>query len=554
MRTRFIAIPVLIIVLALANTASSETIPEYISLVELYVDGLANSADARILETTLIQEKEEGVAEVVVDREKGVIGVIPTQDVGWVDPFDFVQRINGTRQYTVLKTHVVAVGRLSKFPVDYYRGGVYYYSGNRYRLQIGDKYFLLTHNDKLDQLIRYRYPMVRVVGAVTAFSDRVPIIQIQEFNSAFGVEEGDLVESMASSRDIAEDYISSVAIQVDGIVCSLCLRDIETALSVEEGIESITGDLETGTVVVVPKIGSRQINLVDLVSRINGARDYTVNKMTVVAVGSVSRLPVKYHEVDVHTHTHSRHKLQVGNTHFILSENQKLDETLRSGYERVRVVGTVSAFSNRVPIMVVGHFQEPGKESESIVYDDPPDTASVLEEKEPALEEIRQPRIDSVRVYVDGFTCSQCSRILEADLMKEEGVANVLTDVGLGLIEVIPGEEGIFDLHDIWQRINAMREYEVIKMDVVASGEVVQVTLDDRAGTVHTHPRTRYKLAVGDFTGFVLSRNERLDDILKSEDRKVIVIGTVSAFRGKVPILHINEYKKIEEQPEQQEA
>ncbi len=549
MRARYIAVLTLIVTLLSVGVVNSETVPEYISSVEIYVDGLVDASGVRILKTTLMQE--EGVAEVTGDLERGIMAVIPKQDVGWVNLFNFVQRINGTRQYTVLKMDVVALGRVVKFPVDYYRGAVYAYSGDRYRLQIGDMHFLLNRNDKLDEFIDSEYEIARVTGTVTAFSDRVPIMQIREFKKPTDIEETELLKSSDTSPEMIQDYISSVVIQVDGLICSDCVRELESALKVEESIASITSDLETGTVIVIPKIDGEPIRLIDLVSRVSSTRKYTVRKMTVVAMGRIAKLPVKYHEVDVHLHSHDRYKLQVGSMHFILSENDNLDELVKSGHERVRVVGTVSAFNNRVPIMLIGYFEKPGEDPKSVAYDDPLDAISPLsvEETESIEENEGHPHIDSVRIYVDGLICGKCERIVQTDLMKEEGVKAVSTDIDLGLIEIIPEEGKMFDLHGVWQRINAMREFEALKMDVVASGEVIEVMLVDHAGTSHPHPHKRYKLRTGEFTGFVLSVNEKLKEILKSEDRIVAVIGTVTAFRGKIPILYISDYKKIEKQP-----
>lgn len=117
MRAKLTIVLALIVTLLSTHPVASETISEYISFVEIYVDGLTDASGVRTLETTLMQE--EGVAEVSHDLKEGLIVVNPGQDVGWVNLFDFVQRINGTRQYNVRKMDVIAVGRLVKFPADY---------------------------------------------------------------------------------------------------------------------------------------------------------------------------------------------------------------------------------------------------------------------------------------------------------------------------------------------------------------------------------------------------------------------------------------------------
>ncbi len=535
-------------ILAIANVglAIAETTPEYISVIEIQVDGLIGATGISILEDTLA--KEEGVAEVTGDAEKGIIAVIPDPTTGWVSLYDLAERINGTRQYSVIKMDVVAVGRIAKFYTDYYRGKVYQYTGDRYKLYIGHDYFLLTKNEKLEKLVRSGYQVARVTGTVTAFSDRVPIMQIQEFAKPTEIEETVLSED---EPKVSPDRMSSVAIEVDGFICATCVITLEEALKVEEGVGAVTADLESGTVIVTPETDGPPVKLVDLVRRVNGTREYTVRKMTVVATGRVAKLPVKYHEADVHPHSHDRHKLQVGDTYFILSESGKLDELLKSGYDRVRVVGTVSNFSNRVPIMLIGHFEKPDRRPTPVTYTDALEAmrASLPEERD-VMEKEKHAHIDSVRVYVDGFICSTCGDTLREDLLEEEGVASINTDTDLGLIEVVPAVDKEFDLHDIWQRINAMREYKVLKMDVVASGEVIELSIDYHAGTSHPHPHKRYKLGAGKYTGFVLTENDVLDRLLRSGDRMVTVIGTVTAFRGRIPILEIRDYQKLEERPE----
>lgn len=562
MRTRHTAILALIVALVSVNLAASEMTSEYISVVEIYVDGLTDAAGVRILETTLMQEN--GVAEVSSDLENGIMAVTPMQDIGWVNLFNFVQRINGTRQYTVREMNVVALGRLAKFPVDYTEevydyGGAHYdgsydYVKDRYMLQLGDNYLLLAGNDVLNEMIDSGHEIVRVMGTVKNFSARVPIMHIREFQIFGDLEEKEPVENHPVISDATQDRISWVGIQVDGMTCDECVRKVEYALAEERGIASVTGDLETGTVVVIPEMDGEQIKLVNLISRINGTREYVANEMTVVAEGRVLRLPVKYHEPDLHIHNHDRYKLQVGNMHFILSENEKLHELLESGYERVRVAGTVSAFNGRAPIMSIQVLEEPGDNYEAFTYAEPLDddvSPSVIESGL-VKERDGQARIELIRVYVDGFICNICGRILYTDLMKEEGIEAIVTNTDLGLVEIVPKTGEMFDLHSVRQRINAMRDYTVSRMEIVASGEVRAVNFVDHARTSHSRPRAhkRYKLTTGEFTGFILFENKKLKEIVEAEDETVTVAGTVAAFRGKTPILHIRDYySKIEGQP-----
>ena len=117
---------VLALLLSLTIVASSGASLGYISTVEIKVDGFVCATCARTIERTL--EQEEGVAEVSGDWENGIVGVTVDQNVGWVSLFDFSQRINGTRNYTVIGMNVAAAGRVVKYPVEYYTGGLYAYS------------------------------------------------------------------------------------------------------------------------------------------------------------------------------------------------------------------------------------------------------------------------------------------------------------------------------------------------------------------------------------------------------------------------------------------
>ena len=437
--------------------------------------------------------------------------------------------------------------------------GAYDYVADRYAFQVGDNYFLLAKDDTLDGMISSGYKTARVLGTVKTFSAGVPIMRIKDFQEPNELrelsesEEAEPVESHAISSEIAQDRISWIRIQVDGMTCAECVRKVELALAGERGVASITADLETGTVVVIPKTDGDQIKLVNLVSRINGTREFVANKMDVIVEGRVVRLPVKYHEPDLHIHSHDRYKLQAGNTHFILSDNEKLHELLESGHERIRASGTVLAFNGRVPILDMGVFEEPGDKPGVFEYTEPPDTDTPLTVKEEKLAEKKDEhgRVESIRVYVDGFMCNVCGRIVHTDLMKEEGIESLVTDVGLGLVEIVPKAGEMFDFHNLRQRINAMRDYTVTKMEVIASGEVQEVSFVDHVRTFHSRPHShkRYKLVAGEFSGFILAENEKLREILRSEDRNITIVGIVTAFRGKTPILNISDYKKIGKRP-----
>lgn len=538
-----------IVILALASIASSEVTTGYISSVEIHVDGFICATCVRTIENTLMQE--EGVAEVTGNWEKGTVVVITDQDIGWVNLFDFVQRINGTRNYTVLKMNVVALGRVVKFPTKYYKGGLYSYSGDRHKLQVAGKHFILSRNDKLDELVSSKYKMVKVTGTVTAFSERRPIMQITKFKKLGALEEAKLAESFFDSPETVPDNIDSVAIHVDGFICATCVRILESMLTLEEGVTKIDADLEKGVVTITPKAYSKQVNLFEIRKRINSTRNYKARKMDVVAVGRLVKFPVRYFKAREYTHSHDRYKLRVNEMYFELSPNDKLDKLVESGHERVRVIGTVTAYSAGVPILLIGGFEAIGEKSRLDTSISSLDAimGSLAKERKIMEETEKHAHIDSIRLYVDGFICAACEGPLVTALKEVEGVEIVHTDATLGLIEIVPKANEMLDLYDIERSINSMRDYNLLKMDVVASGAVAAIELTYGEDTLYTQTVKRYKLSAGEFADFILSENEKLEEIIKSGDKEVTVIGTVTAFRGKTPILDIRDYKKLEKRP-----
>ena len=183
MKVKYSIISTLVLALALLVTVNSETMAGYISAVEIQVDGFVCATCVRNIKRSI--ENEEGVAEVSGDWEKNIVAVIPEQDVGWVNLFEIEQRINATRTYTVTKIDVVAVGNVAKYPVEYYTGGLYAYSGDRYRLQVGDtrkSHFILARNDKLAEMLKSGDKAFTVVGTVSGFfRGRTPVLYVTEY-------------------------------------------------------------------------------------------------------------------------------------------------------------------------------------------------------------------------------------------------------------------------------------------------------------------------------------------------------------------------------------
>jgi hypothetical protein len=285
--------------------------------------------------------------------------------------------------------------------------------------------------------------------------------------------------------------------------------------------------------------------------RVNSLREYSVRRMDVEAVGTLVKFPVRYFQAREYSHSHDRYKLQVGDKYFILARSSKLDQLIAYGYKRVRLRGTARATSEGKSILVISAFQEAGDESPLTTYIDPLDAImGPLADEEEIMEREEHAQIDSVRIYVDGFICATCERPLKDALLLEEGVEITHTDASAGLIEIIPKEGKPFDLMDVEQRINATRGYGVLKMDVVATGKVKAVEMGYGEDTLYPEKHTRYTLFSGESASFLLSENDKLAEMLRSGDEVFVVVGTVTAFRGNVPILYVDDYKKLEKWPE----
>ena len=552
MRAKLTTGLVFMFLLVLAIAVNSDASLGYISTVEINVDGFVCATCVRQIERTLKQE--EGVAEVSGDWEKGTVGVTVDRDIGWVNLFDLGQRINGTRNYKVLSMNVAAVGRVVKYPVEYYVGGLYAYSGERYKLQIRDErksHFILAKNEKLDELINSGNEIVRVTGTVTTSSETVSILRIAEFEKVGGSEESKIATAFAVTQDSLPDQIISVELYVDGFICATCTRILESNLMTEEGVASAKADLKTGSVTVTTAPDGEQVDPFYLRRRINSLRDYTVRRMDVEAVGTVVKFPVRYFRARDYSHHHDRYKFQVGDKYFILADNRKLHSLVDSGLKRVRLNGTVKATSEGKSILAIGDYKAAGDKSKLSEYDEP---LSYLEElaggKVSIPEKQEHGQIDSIRVYVDGFICAACETPLKDALLLEEGVKIASTDATAGLIELVPKKGVVPDLHDIEQRINAMREYGVLKMDVVASGKIEEVAVSYDEDTLYPEKSTRYILSAGESGSFVLAENDKLAEILKSGNKAIVVAGSVNAFWGHTPILSVIEYKKLEKLPE----
>jgi copper chaperone CopZ len=537
---------ILALALVFTSAANSQEVFHYVASIEIYIDGFICATCVRTLENTLMQE--DWVVEVIGDLEKGTLMVIPRMDGRYLDIFAVRQRINSTRQYTVIKMVINAVGEVVKYPAEYYIGGLYAYSGERYKLEAGDTEFILAKNEQLTELLNSQQKVISAEGTVTSFqAGQVPILQLTDFHTPT-VEETEKWKKTV----VFPNHIGSIRVYIDGYICNTCVRDLENAVKVEEGVSEVKIDADSNIITVIPNIYGRQVDLSDLWDNIDNLEDYTVLRMEVLAVGEIIMFPAQYYnEIQEYTHSEDRYKLQIKDDYFfVLTKNDELDKLIDLGYDRATVRGAVSAFSNGVPIMVIADFEKPlGRKPSWAEYSDPLDKMRVMLVGEELKEDKKPSQVDSVRIYVDGFISEASDGILQAKIMEEEGVEIVNTEPDLGLIEIIPKNIEMFELHDLWQRINAMREYEIIKMDVVTTGKLQEIEVEYGEETAFPERVKRYRFVAGP-VNFALSRNAELAQMLRAKDKLYTVVGTITSFNAQVPIMAVNAYKEIEEMPD----
>jgi copper chaperone CopZ len=546
LETKLALILTLVFALAFASTVISQEVFHYVSLIEIHVDGFICATCVRTLEETLRQEK--GIVEVIGDLERGTLRVVPEMDGRYLDLFSIRQRINSIRQYTVIEMEISVVGEVVKYPAEYYIGGLYAYSGDRYKLKAGDTEFILAANEKLTELLSSEQKVISATGTVTSFQgDQIPVMQLTEFHKP-RVEE---IEKWKQTV-VVPNHVGSIRIYVDGYISNASVRYLEKAVNVEEGVSEVKLDTNKNIITVIPQIYGRQVDLSDLWDNIDNLDDYTVRKIDVFAVGNIVKFPARYYNSPrEYTHSEDRYKLQIKDDYFFaLSRNDELDKLINAGYGRATVRGTVSAFSSKVPIMVIADFEKPlGEEPSWARYSDPLDKLGAMLVGEEIKKAENPTQLEPVRIYVDGFICAACERALKDNILQEEGVQIVNMAPELGLIEVIPKDVEIFELHDLWQRINAMREYKVLKMDAVATGKLQEIEVEYGEETASPERIKRYKFSAGPLS-FALSYNPNLAQMLRAKDKIYTVLGTITAFNVKVPILEIKSYKEVKEMPD----
>jgi hypothetical protein len=325
----------------------------------------------------------------------------------------------------------------------------------------------------------------------------------------------------------------------------------------EEGVSKITIDSKNGYVMITPKSDGKQLSLYNLSKRVNETRQkdtkFNVILIKVEAVGHlVSPIGEAGGETDEQeSRIQEHHKLQIGDIFFYLTENDNLKEMVNNGLNEVDINGTVVRFTNTIPEIEVDSFDTAIGESLLDIGPDPLDKMSEGFEKEKEIMKAsKHSHIDSVRFYMDSAISSDFADSVKKDLLQIPGVEAINVDPKINLVEFMPKYGEPFDIYNIWHHIDMLKGYKVIKADVVATGEVIEADGGYQASIARPQLYKHYRLATGDFMGFILAPNNTLSEVLNLKINPVTVIGTIVNFMGRTPILEIKEYQKLEVRPD----
>jgi len=557
MKTKFSVILALLIVLAMTAVANSQTTPrDTIYAVAIYVNELtAKDLSIRALRNNLMVE--EGVDQVIVYPEKGIVLVTSKKDGRQINLFNLANRVTETREmstnYTYTKMLVYALGHVVKLPTPLLTTAKLANNvSDRYVLQIGDTKFILAENSRLDSIVKFGYEQIEVSGIVTAFSDAVPIMVVADF------KEPGAKESAFTPVLPPKEYIASVQIHVDGFGDpNLSQQGLEANLMTEEGVDKVTMDPKNETITIIPKSDNNPpVSLFNLAKRVNETRgqssSFNVIRMTVEAIGHIENpTGEKENDSEQESRVQEIHKLRIGNTYFFLIENDALEEILNYGLDEADITGTVASYSHTVPVIAIDSYNTASGQLLPSIGPDPLDEiyGGFVKEKY-TLKAAKHSQIDSVRFYMDNVLSPDFVSSVKADLSQEPGVGTVNADPNTALIEVIPKYDKPFDLYNIWHHVDMLQGYKIIKADVVASGEIVEASAGYQANLGHPQLNKEYKLIAGNFIDFDLTNNDNLKQILDSKIDLVTVVGTITNFKQRNPILDIRIYQKLEERPD----
>lgn len=165
------------------EVTAAEDLSKYanVEIVRLYIDGYI--CDICGSELKRVLEPEEGVKTVTSVTEKGMIEL--TAEAGaFLDLYDVEQRVNGTRDFTVMRMEVIVTGTLQKFSVPHFWLTPDPHPHERYRLLAGkteDEVFILSESAKLDEFLKAGYDRVIINGTVASFSVKTPILAVKGF-------------------------------------------------------------------------------------------------------------------------------------------------------------------------------------------------------------------------------------------------------------------------------------------------------------------------------------------------------------------------------------
>jgi hypothetical protein len=346
------------------------------------------------------------------------------------------------------------------------------------------------------------------------------------------------IASVVSSQTMPKDAIYSVVIYVNGLnSATLSSKALEANLMSEEGVASVTVNPKEGFVVVKPKLDGNPVNLFNLMNRVNetreGSTSYIVLKMKVFVIGHVVKNPAEYISTAKEANMRDRYEVHIGDTHFILAVNSKLDALVKSGYEQAEITGVVTTFSDTVPIMVIGDFKEPGKDTMAKLALTPKES------------------IRSVRIYVDGFNDQNLSpEALKSNIMTEEGVAKVTIDKKNEAVIVTPKSDGQqVSLYNLSKRVNETRQkdsgYKVIVMKVEAIGRVINPSGETENESTEQDSRIQevHRLQIGDiYFDLTETENDKLGELFRSGLDDADINATVVRFNNTTPVVEIDSF------------
>jgi hypothetical protein len=170
-------------------------------------------------------------------------------------------------------------------------------------------------------------------------------------------------------------------------------------------------------------------------------------------------------------------------------------------------------------------------------------------ETTPAEDLSKYAHIELVRLYIDGYLCDRCGSELERVLAPEEGVKDIVPVTEKAMIELSAKTGAFLDLYDIKQRVNGTRTFTVRRMEVIVTGTIQTFGVPHFWSSPDPHPHERYRLLVGktDDEAFILSEGAKLDELLATGYERVIVVGVLSGFSAKTPVLAIKGFAQLKE-------